>query len=77
MRTKLTGCNASREDSTEAGYQVSEFYAPGSEAGLSPFDPRLGLSWPLDVSEISEKDRAWAALASVEAEVRRKMTLNA
>jgi dTDP-4-dehydrorhamnose 3,5-epimerase len=65
------------EDSTEASYQAGEFYAPGFEAGLSPFDPRLGLSWPLLVTEISEKDRAWPALAGAEAEIRRKMALGA
>ena len=38
------------EDATETSYQVGEFYAPGCEGGLSPFDPRLGLKWPLPVS---------------------------
>ena len=61
------------EDATETSYQVGEFYAPGTEGGLSPFDPRLGLSWPLPVSEISPKDAAWKPLAEVEDEVRRRM----
>jgi len=64
------------EDSTETSYQVGEFYAPGSEGGLSPFDPKLGLSWPLPVTEISDKDRGWAALATAEADVKRRMSLN-
>src|SRR5262245_36287721 len=45
------------EDGTETTYQVSEFYAPTEEGGLSPFDAALGLEWPLPVAEISEKDR--------------------
>ena len=61
------------EDATETSYQVGEFYAPGSEGGLSPFDPRLGLAWPLPVSVISPKDSAWPPLDQVGDEVRRKM----
>jgi dTDP-4-dehydrorhamnose 3,5-epimerase len=62
------------EDGTETSYQVGEFYAPETDGGLSPFDPRLGLSWPLPVSEISPKDAAWKPLTEVEAEVRKRMT---
>ena len=47
------------EDKSETSYQVGEFYTPGSEGGLRYDDPALGLSWPLPVTEISEKDRAW------------------
>jgi dTDP-4-dehydrorhamnose 3,5-epimerase len=61
------------EDATETSYQVGEFYAPGGEGGLSPFDPRLGLDWPLPVSVISPKDAAWRHLDEVEAEVKRGM----
>jgi dTDP-4-dehydrorhamnose 3,5-epimerase len=61
------------EDATETSYQVGEFYAPGYEGGLRYDDPGLGLSWPLPVTEISEKDRAWPLLSDVEPEVRAKM----
>jgi dTDP-4-dehydrorhamnose 3,5-epimerase len=61
------------EDATETSYQVGEFYAPGSEGGLSPFDPRLGLKWPLPVTIISPKDSAWTHLELIEPEVRRRM----
>lgn len=63
------------EDKTETSYQVGEFYTPGSEGGLLYDDPRLGLSWPLPVSVISEKDRGWSPLETQEAEVRRRMSL--
>jgi dTDP-4-dehydrorhamnose 3,5-epimerase len=63
------------EDETETSYQVGEFYAPASEGGLSPFDPRLKLQWPLPVSVISPKDAAWKHLEEIEAEVKRRMTL--
>lgn len=61
------------EDGTETSYQVGEFYAPGTEGGLSPFDPRLGLKWPLPVSVISPKDGAWAPLDQIGDEVMRRM----
>ena len=63
-------------DATETSYQVGEFYAPGTEGGLSPNDPKLGLTWPLPVSEISEKDAKWTLLDQVEPEVRRRMTVS-
>ncbi len=62
------------EDGTETSYQVGEFYAPGSEGGLSPFDPLLGLSWPLPVTVVSQKDRAWKPLRELEAELRERMS---
>ncbi len=61
------------EGATETSYQVGEFYAPGHEGGLSPFDPRLGLSWPLPVTEISPKDAAWKHLDEVGDELRHRM----
>jgi dTDP-4-dehydrorhamnose 3,5-epimerase len=61
------------EDATETSYQVGEFYTPGVEGGLAPDDPRLGLSWPLPVTEISEKDAAWAPLSEVEEDLKRRM----
>lgn len=62
------------EDVTETSYQVGEFYTPGAEGGLPWNDPALGLTWPLPVSVISEKDAAWPPLSVVEAEIKRKMS---
>jgi len=56
---------------------VGWFYTPGVEGGLRGDDPGLALSWPLPVSEISEKDAAWPLLAEVEAEVRQRMAIDA
>lgn len=60
-------------DNTDTSYQVGEFYSPGSESGLRFDDPRLGLSWPLPVTVISEKDRAWRSLDELEPELKRRM----
>ena len=63
------------EDSTETTYQVGEFYTPDAEGGLRYDDPRLGLTWPLRVTEISEKDQRWALLADAQAELEQRMTV--
>ena len=62
-------------DRTETSYQVGEFYTPGSEGGLLYNDPRLGLSWPLPVSVISDKDQTWRPLAEQEQELVRRMSI--
>jgi len=50
---------------TEVLYQVSEFYTPGVEKGLRFDDPALNISWPTEVTVISEKDQSWPLLAPV------------
>ena len=63
------------EDITETSYQVGEFYTPEAEGGLRHDDPRLGLTWPLPVTEITEKDRAFPLLSDNEQEIARRMTI--
>jgi dTDP-4-dehydrorhamnose 3,5-epimerase len=62
------------EDITETSYQVGEFYTPEAEGGLRHDDPRLGLTWPLAVTEITEKDRSFPLLSEIEPELARRMT---
>ncbi len=62
-------------DGTEMVYFASTPYAPGFDGGLSPFDPDLGIEWPLPVSEISAKDRHARPLAEVVDELKRRMTV--
>ena len=47
-------------DGAEVVYQVTEFYTPGYEKGFRHDDPALGLTWPVPVTVISDKDRSWA-----------------
>lgn len=61
-------------DETETSYQVGEFYTPGCEGGLLYNDPKLGLTWPLPVSVISDKDQVWKPLSEQEDEVKRRMS---
>ncbi len=64
------------EDMTETTYMVGERYAPEVEFGLRFDDPRLGISWPLPVSEMSPKDAAWELLVTVEEMVRSRMAVD-
>jgi dTDP-4-dehydrorhamnose 3,5-epimerase len=63
------------EDGTETSYQVGEFYVPSAEGGLAHDDPRLGLSWPLPVTDISLKDQGWKSLEEIELELKRRMAV--
>ena len=47
-------------DETEVIYQMGDFYAPEYAFGYRYDDPAFGIDWPLPVSEISDKDRAWS-----------------
>lgn len=49
-------------DDTELTYQVSEFYTPDHGRGFRFDDPFFGISWPLPVSVISDRDRSWPDL---------------
>lgn len=51
-------------DGATAFYMVSTAYAPNSEGGLRHDDPSLGIKWPLQVTEASEKDKNWPLLNS-------------
>lgn len=47
------------EDNVDVFYLVSEFYTPGSERGVRCDDPAFGITWPVQISVISDKDKAW------------------
>jgi len=49
-------------DGVEMLYCHSTAYTSGAEGGLNPRDPRLGIVWPLPVSEISARDAGHAAI---------------
>ncbi len=62
-------------DKTETSYQVGEFYSPPNERALRYDDPMLGLTWPLPVSVISDKDKVAPLLETWEARLKREMTI--
>ncbi|MFD2676335.1 dTDP-4-dehydrorhamnose 3,5-epimerase [Camelimonas lactis] len=49
-------------DNVEALYLVSAFYGPQSERGVRWNDPAIGIEWPIQPTEISEKDAKWPDL---------------
>ncbi|MCI5115980.1 MAG: dTDP-4-dehydrorhamnose 3,5-epimerase [Candidatus Electrothrix sp. AX1] len=49
-------------DDCELLYLHTAAYTPQAEAGLRFDDPRLNISWPLTVTEMSERDRHHALL---------------
>ncbi len=48
-------------DDAEVLYMVSVPYAPGAEVGFRYDDPAFGISWPVPVSVVSDKDASWPA----------------
>lgn len=52
-------------DDTEVFYQVSAPHTPHLERGVRWDDPDIGVSWPLQPSIISDKDRALPPLVEV------------
>ncbi|MBO1751983.1 dTDP-4-dehydrorhamnose 3,5-epimerase [Actinotalea sp. BY-33] len=55
-------------DGTEVTYQVSGPYVPGGEQGYRYDDPAFGISWPHEVTLISDKDASWPLVASLGAD---------
>jgi dTDP-4-dehydrorhamnose 3,5-epimerase len=46
-------------DDTMVNYLCSATYVPDANGGYRHDDPAFGIEWPLPVSEISDKDKAW------------------
>jgi dTDP-4-dehydrorhamnose 3,5-epimerase len=63
------------QDNTDTSYMVGEFYTPSAEGGLMYDEPRLGLSWPLHITIVSEKDQKFPRLDDIEVELNRRMSI--
>jgi dTDP-4-dehydrorhamnose 3,5-epimerase len=50
---------------TELNYLHSAEYAPGQEGGVHHGDPDLGISWPLPITALSDRDNSLPALKDV------------
>ncbi|GAB2582982.1 dTDP-4-dehydrorhamnose 3,5-epimerase [Ramlibacter solisilvae] len=46
-------------DAAAVSYLMSEFYAPAAARGARHDDPAFGIEWPVQVKEMSDKDRCW------------------
>lgn len=45
------------EGNCELLYLHTEFYSPEHEGGVRYNDPKIGIKWPLEVTDISERDK--------------------
>lgn len=45
-------------------YCHSGAYVPDADRGVNPFDPQAAIEWPLEIADISEKDRERPMLAA-------------
>ena len=52
------------EQNSEIVYLVTQFYSPIHEKGVRYDDPAIGISWPLEVTDVSKKDREYRLLDS-------------
>ena len=53
------------EDNSEIIYCVSNYYSPKDEAGCRFDDPSLKIEWPLEITEISNKDLGYSNLINL------------
>lgn len=54
------------EDGTELLYKATDVYSPNDERGIRWDDPEIGIDWPLDNPELSEKDAVLPSLSGAE-----------
>ena len=64
-------------DDTELVYLISNYYTPGAEGGLRHDDPVLGLTWPVPIQVIAERDTRWKAYSEIQAELKTRMSITA
>jgi dTDP-4-dehydrorhamnose 3,5-epimerase len=57
------------EDNTEVFYQMSEFYRPEYARGLRWNDGSIQIAWPLEPTNISDKDSAYPDFVAPEREL--------
>lgn len=57
-------------DDTEVMYQVSGPYAPPGEQGFRYDDEEFGVTWPLPVTVISDKDASWPLVGQMRSAAR-------
>jgi dTDP-4-dehydrorhamnose 3,5-epimerase len=54
-------------DDVEIAYRISAFYAPEAAGGYRYDDAAFGVSWPVPVTVIGERDLGWPAFGVVDA----------
>ena len=49
-------------DDCELIYHHSSIYVPGTERGIHYKDPRINIQWPLETTQLSDRDKGHAML---------------
>jgi len=49
-------------------YLHTEYYSPDHESGLNPLDPMINIKWPLEIKEISTRDRKFPYISCIKFE---------
>ena len=52
-------------EEADVTYKLSSYYDPETEAGIAWDDPDVGIEWPVDDPELSERDRTAPRLAEI------------
>jgi dTDP-4-dehydrorhamnose 3,5-epimerase len=50
-------------DNAQVNYLISDFFTPDASSGVCHDDPAFGITWPLPVTTLSEKDLLWPKFA--------------
>ncbi len=53
-------------DVADVHYKLSSYYDPATEAGFAWDDPAVGIEWPIDDPQVSERDTTAPALSEIE-----------
>jgi dTDP-4-dehydrorhamnose 3,5-epimerase len=54
-------------DVADVHYKVSSYYDPETEAGIAWNDPDVGVEWPVDDPQVSDRDANAPTLAELNA----------
>lgn len=51
------------ENDSELLYLHTEFYSPSHEGGINYNDPKINIKWPLEITDISERDKSFKIIS--------------
>lgn len=56
-------------DVADVAYKLTSYYDPETEAGVRWDDPDIGVAWPIEAPQVSERDANAPSLSTVESEL--------
>jgi dTDP-4-dehydrorhamnose 3,5-epimerase len=55
-------------ETADVMYKCTDFYAPDDEGGILWSDPSIGIEWPVEDPQLSDKDSCYPCLKDVPSE---------